>query len=138
MPKALKNQKQMCTFNVFVDQNKIVTYPKKLFSYRNPIDSCLIVRNWNSRKRLTLVYSIYKQLLDQQPAHSYHQDFPGVKTMMLAIQAVQNFGRVAYLYKFRLCKILAEWLTYRSLGCAKFWQSGLPIQVQAKYILAYI
>ena len=37
-------------FYVSAGQNKTLAKLKELFSYRNPFDSCLILKNWNHRK----------------------------------------------------------------------------------------
>ena len=41
-------------FDVSAGQNTTLSYPKELFSYSNLFDSCLIMKNWNPRKWLTL------------------------------------------------------------------------------------
>ena len=38
--------------SVSAGQNTILTKPKELFSYGNPFDRCLIMKNWNPRKFL--------------------------------------------------------------------------------------
>ena len=48
---------KLTLFDVSAGQNKIFTVPKDVFSYRNPFDSCLFMKNWNPRKRVTLMYS---------------------------------------------------------------------------------
>ena len=47
----------MALFYVSAGQNTILTWPKDVFSYRNPFDSCLVMTNWNPRKWPTLLYS---------------------------------------------------------------------------------
>ena len=47
---------KLALFYVSSGQNTILTWPKDVFSYRNLFDNCLIMKNWNLRKWLTLLY----------------------------------------------------------------------------------
>ena len=65
-------------FGTYAGQNTTLSLPKDVFSYRNPFDNCLIVKNWNPKKWLTLVYSVY--------THSTHRT--------IGLRICQNHGGI--------------------------------------------